>query len=308
MERVGQLAARQHGRLSWAQLRHLEVPTSTIDGWLTRGYLTRVLPKIYAIGHEAPSREADLWAAILYAGPGAMLTGGTQAHWMGLIDYAPRVVEVTTPRRIRSVPGVRVHGRRSGIERRLHSGLPVAPIPLMLLDLAAGFDRKVVNRALTQLDHSRRLDVRAIQRACGPGHVGSLVLREMLAAYDPKLKYANGRLEEAFARFCKRHRLPSPLLNVRVHGVLSDVYWPDARLVVELDSEDNHSSPAQRRRDRRNDLRLRGHGLTVLRYDWVLVHDHADDVYRDVIAALERGLTVGGPLATDIATGGHARG
>ncbi len=39
---------------------------------------------------------------------------------------------------------------------------------------------------------------------------------------------------------------------------------------------------------RRSDLILRGHGLTVHRYDWELVHDRPAEVARDVVAALTR--------------------
>ncbi len=292
--------------MTLAQLQRLGVHTSTARDWTHAGYLTRVLPKVYAVGHTAPSREADLWAAVLYAGPGAMLSHGTAAHWHGLIDYAPRQIEVSTPRKIRSIPGIRVYARRPGLARASHNGLPVTTVPVMMLDLAAHYQLNVVNRALSQLDHAHRLNIPALERACGPGHTGSVVLHDALVTYNPKLKYANGRLEEAFATFCERRCLPLPLLNVKVHGVDSDAYWPDARLVVELDSEDNHSTPAQRRRDRRNDLKLRSHGLTVLRYDWVLVHEHPREVYDDVIAALERGFSVGGPLATNVATGAPA--
>ena len=91
--------------------------------WVETGYLTRVLPRVYAVGHTAPSREADLWSAILYAGPGAMFSHATAAHWRGLIDYPPHVIEVTTPRKTRSIRRVQVHAdvRR---QRHFHNRLP----------------------------------------------------------------------------------------------------------------------------------------------------------------------------------------
>lgn len=300
-EQVARLAARQQGRVTRAQLNRLGVTKDAMRRWVESGEVIRVLPRVYAIGHTAPGREGDLWAAVLYAGPGAMLSHATAAHWMGLIDYAPRVIEVSTPREVRSIPGVRVYARRGGLERAIQDGIPVTPIPMMMLDLAATNNLKVVNRALSQLDHNHRLDVAALERACGPGYAGSTALHEALANYQPKLKYANGPLEKAFLELCERRRLPLPLLNVRVHGILSDAYWPDAGLVIELDSEDNHSSKAQRRRDRRNDLELRGHGLVVLRYDWVLVHEQAEAVKRDVMMALEQ------RLATDMAAARRRR-
>src|SRR5579863_4788579 len=108
-ERVAGVAGRQGGRISLGQLRWLGVATSTAQAWEAAGYLQRVLPAIYAVGHAAPSREADLWSAVLYAGPGAMLSHSTAARWLGLIDYSPRVIQVSTPRKVSSLPGVRVY-------------------------------------------------------------------------------------------------------------------------------------------------------------------------------------------------------
>jgi len=45
------------------------------DRALERGrYLHPELLRVYAVGHRAPSVEADVTAAVLYAGPGAMLS------------------------------------------------------------------------------------------------------------------------------------------------------------------------------------------------------------------------------------------
>jgi hypothetical protein len=67
--RVAQVADRQAGRVAAFQLTHLGVADSTVHGWVRSGYLFRVAPRVYAVGHVAPSREADLWTAVLYAAP-----------------------------------------------------------------------------------------------------------------------------------------------------------------------------------------------------------------------------------------------
>src|SRR5947209_10950776 len=121
--RVAGRAARQKGRVSWPQLKELGVSDSTIARWLNDGYLHRILPRVYAVGHQAPSYEADLAAALLYAGPGAALSHTTAAHWLGLLDRRSAVIHVSTPRRVRSLPGIVVHGERKQ-ERNWHRGLP----------------------------------------------------------------------------------------------------------------------------------------------------------------------------------------
>ena len=55
-------------------------------------------------------------------------------------------------------------------------------------------------------------------------------------------------------------------LNGRTHGWDVDVLWRAERLAVELDGPKNHRTPAQIRRDRRKDLKLRTARFAVLRY------------------------------------------
>jgi Protein of unknown function (DUF559) len=295
-EQTRSLASRQGGRISWAQLRHLGVADATIHYWVAGGYLSRVLPRVYAVGHVAASYTADLWAAILYAGPGAMLSHTAGTAWRGLIDDTPRIIEVSTPRNIDSLPGIRVYARRPGLERQVYKGLPVTSIPQMMLDLAATAESRLVRNALARLDYLHILNVDALDAVCGRGKLGSTALQAALRTHQPRLAYVNGRLEENFLTWCERQRLPLPGVNVWVHGVQVDAYWAEANLVVELDGGGNHSSRAQIRRDRSNELTLRSHGVRVVRYDWDLVHHEP----RRVRADIEAQLSVGGPLATNV--------
>ena len=135
--RVRAVADRQSGRVSWAQLDALGVESWTVARWVDDGYLAPVLPRVYAVGHRAPSVEADLTAAVLYAGPGAMLSHATALWRRGLFDNPPWPIEVSTPRRCGSLRGVVVHGRRE-CRRVWHKGLPITTIEQALLDFAAG--------------------------------------------------------------------------------------------------------------------------------------------------------------------------
>lgn len=286
-ERLRKVAGRQHGRITSAQLERLGVTRSTTSVWVKTGYLTRVLPRVYAVGHTAPSREADLWSAILYAGPGAMLSHATAAHWRGLIDYPPHMIEVTTPRKTRSIGSVRVYAERQ-TARHFHNRLPVTSRAQTVLDLAATSQPRLVRKALANLDYRHELNIDALHSICKHGRPGSKRLHEALQAHQPQLAHTNGPLEEAFLHFCERHCVPIPSFNVTLHGITVDAHWPTANLVVELDGLDNHSSKAQLRRDKRNDLTLRSEGLTVHRYDWTLLHDQPRQVRDEILAGLSR--------------------
>jgi predicted transcriptional regulator of viral defense system len=285
-ERFASVVRTQHGRVTWAQLKQLGLSNGAITSWIGHGHLVRVLPKVYAVGHVAPSREADLWAAVLYAGPGAMLSHGTAAHWRGLIRFAPPRIEVSTPRDVKSDVRVRVYPRRD--HRRVeHEGLPVTPDPQTLVDLAATGSLRAVRRALAVLDFRRELDVRAIESICERGRPGSTRLRAALEIHQPELAHTNGAFEERFLEWCERWEVPVPEFNTYVHNVQVDAHWPGTKLVVELDGGDNHHSVAQLHGDMTNDLHLRRHGITVRRYRFKQLAIQGRQIRDEILAGLD---------------------
>jgi very-short-patch-repair endonuclease len=291
--RVARVAGRQAGRVATYQLASLGVPSSTIHDWANAGYLHEAMPRVYAVGYVAASRKADLWAAVLYAGPGAALSHLTAAWWCGLVEFPGPAIHVCTPRSCVSRPRVIVHGRRPAYERALVRGLPVSALADTLLGLAACTpDLVLVRKALARIEYAHgTLDITSLRAACGRGRVGSARLQRALDGYDARLADANGPLEDRFFGFCEqraRKGIPRPRLNVTIGGVMVDAYFPDHGLVVELDGDANHRTPAQRRRDRRNDAILRAHGVEVLRYDWALLEREPELVEADLLRALAR--------------------
>lgn len=287
--RVGRLAARQHGRITDTQLRELGIVGHVVRHWRLSSYLHRTLPRVFAVGSADRTYESDLFEAILYAGPGAMLSHLTAAHWLELIDYPPWQIHVSTPRRVGSLPGsVVVHGRRS-LARVSHRGIPTTSAAQTMIDLAAarGEDPVLVRKGLARLDFQGQLDLQALQAIRGRGRHGSGRLGAAIIEHDPRFAHTLSPNEDEWIVFCERTDTPKPdALNQRIHGVLCDVVYRDARVIVELDGAGNHHSPAQIRRDRANDRLLRSHGWVVLRYTWHDVHDDPPGVSADVLRAL----------------------
>jgi hypothetical protein len=289
-ERFAALVRRQHGRITWAQLKALGAADATISQWRTQGRLIRVLPRVYAVGPDVATFEARLWGAVLYAGPDAALSHRSAAHWRELIKHRPDVIEISTPRlKVHSIPGaVRVYSGRE-VVRASYKGIPVTTVPQSLVDLGR-VEPELVPRALSTLDFRRQLDVRELLAACGSGRLGSAALQAALKTHQPALAYTNGELEERFLGWCEQWEVPLPRFNARLHGLVVDAYWPARALVVELDGYANHSSPAQLRRDRERELTLRGHGLRVVRYDWELLHREPAMVHADLMSQLNAGV------------------
>jgi hypothetical protein len=241
------------------------------------------------VGHAADDDRTRLFSLALFAGPDAALSHGTAAHRRGWLRYPVSAIHISTPRRIRTkLRGVVIHGGRR-LERELVNGIPCTTVTQTLLDLAATEPLKLVRRSLAQLDYERNLNAKAIREAGGRGKPGSAALVEGLRTYMPQLARTKSDLEDDFLYLCQGFNIPLPQVNVELHGEEPDCYWPEFGLVVELDGDGNHGTPAQRRRDRRKDMKLRGHGLTVLRYDPDQVTHEAATVATDVLAQIEQG-------------------
>jgi hypothetical protein len=254
--------------------------------WVTDGYLIPAdLPGVYAVGHQAPSVEGDLSAAVLYAGEGSTLSHATALWWYGILDRKPFNIDVSTPERHRSRKGVRVHARRD-LERHWERGLPVTSVAQALLDFAASAPFRRVRYAVAQAEYHDLLDLEEIGQILGRGKPGSAKLRRALERHLPQLARTRSELERVFLPLLEGGGIPVPEINVTVAGVLVDAVWRDSRVVVELDGHRGHRTRAQIERDRRNDLRLRAAGYTVIRYTWEQVSAEPDAVLADLRLAL----------------------
>jgi hypothetical protein len=184
--------------------------------------------------------------------------------------------------------GIMIHNERN-LARTDYHGIPVTTPEQTVLDLAASCaDEPVLVRvALAELDFRGVFDPDALLALCRPGKSGSALLRSAIAHFDPRFAATRSRFERNWIVYCEQTDTPKPdAINVRIHGIRSDNVYYDAKLIVELDGVDNHRSPAQVRRDRRNDRIPRGHGWLVLRYSWPDVEDDPRGVRADVVAAL----------------------
>ena len=152
---------------------------------------------------------ARLVAALLYAGPGSVLSHQTAAwHWR-LIDAEPRRIHVSTANHTRSLTEIRVHRPRS-IESETHDGLAVTTVPRTLLDLAACLPYPTLRRALAEADHLNLLDPADVRAQLGRGRAGASALRKALSLHCPELAQTRSVLEERFLALVEEARLRLP--------------------------------------------------------------------------------------------------
>jgi predicted transcriptional regulator of viral defense system len=121
----------------------------TIDRCLRHGAWQRLQRGAYATFTGGPSREARLWAALLRAGPGAVLSHETAAELHGLTSTPSTKIHITVPHehnpaRGRKIPGVIIHrSRRIAADPQPPWQLPrthVADTVLDLISAARTFD------------------------------------------------------------------------------------------------------------------------------------------------------------------------
>ena len=93
-------------------------------------------------------------------------------------------------------------------------------------------------------------------------------------------------LERDFLRLCKRHRLPTPEVNVRIGSYLVDFLWRERRLVVETDGYRYHRGRQAFEDDRSRDLDLRSKGYDVLHFSYRQVSREPERVAAVVRGAL----------------------
>jgi predicted transcriptional regulator of viral defense system len=117
---VARRAAAQDGRVSCEQLLAEGVDRDRIRRWLADGRLRRVHCGVYAVGHVAPSTDADYIAAVLACGAGAVLSHRAAAYKLVLVRGAPPPSEITVPTTAdRGRPGIVIHRVKT-----LHISIP----------------------------------------------------------------------------------------------------------------------------------------------------------------------------------------
>jgi very-short-patch-repair endonuclease len=286
-----ELATRQHGVVGRWQLIELGFGVDAIEARIASRRLQRVHREAYAVGHGRLSQHGHWSAAALAYGQDALLSHRSAAALWGLAaDRGPVDVTAGLGRQ-----GVR---RRAGIflhrckiepdEKTVHTGIWATTVARTVFDLAEVGDRSLLERAWEEADRLGLLLIGDIERACerGRGRRALRPIRRLLSdARAPEIRRSS--LEDRFARFCDEHRLPPRLTNVLVLGREVDVYWPSARLVVELDGFAFHGHRAAFERDRARDIDLLVEGIRVIR----ITHRRLDEEAGVVAAKLGALLT-----------------
>jgi very-short-patch-repair endonuclease len=266
--RLADLAGRQYGVVGRWQLVELGFGEEAIRLRLAAGRLHPLHRDAYAVGHPIIPKRGKWLAAVLAMGPGAFLSHRSAAALWGLAGDRPKV-DVNAPRGRQVSPG-----RRSGIkvhrckfepgEVTMRDGIPVSTVARTLFDLA---ERSRPYELKNAWDEASRLKVLRVPEVAavyerGRGRRRARArIRPFLQAEQRQVEDSASPLEDRFAEFIVAQHLPPPQTNVLVGKDEVDALWPNARLIVELDSWEFHAHRAafEEDRDRDTDHLLAGY-------------------------------------------------
>jgi very-short-patch-repair endonuclease len=254
---------------------------------------------VYGTFTGKPTREAVLWAAVLRAGKGAMLSHETAAEIQELTNKTSTRIHITVPAesnpaRSRNIRGVVIH--RS---RHVHPDpqppwqLPRTTIEDTVLDLVA---------ASETFDEAYSW----IAQATGKGHTTPASLRTALTsrkrmrwrawlvgALDDAAEGVNSALERHYVYGVERaHGLPAAKRQSK-QRVGGRTYYLDNdyqayRLCVELDGQASHPAEERWHDARRDNVNLAASDIPTLRYGWLDCTAHRCETARQVATVLGR--------------------
>jgi hypothetical protein len=255
------------------------------------------LPRVYATFTGSMDRQAQLWAGVLYAGPGARLSHETAAEVIRLTDRQSTVIHVTIPERRRVAPAAGIIIHRS-VSPQTGWRFPRGILPYTFADetvidlvhaaaqlddviayVTAAFGRRLTNEERLRREAAERTRLRwrrdlgqIIQAGAGGAH--SLLEYR----YDRDVEQAHG-LPPALkqARFTK----PDGTRGYR------DRFYDKYGLIIELDGKQYHPDEYRGRDQDRDNQAVATVGST-LRYGWIDVTRRPCASAAQVHAALTR--------------------
>ena len=280
--RLAELARRQGGVVSSAQLWRLGFSETAVAHLVARGHLLRLHRGVYAVGHLALGVFGRRFGAVLAGGDGTLVARRSAGAAWDLRAGGPARIEILAPGKgRRSIRGLDVHvTRRLPDEERAEvGGLPVTSVSRTLADLAGCLAWDDLRRTMERADALELLDVEALLR-CARNRAGAPRIRAILDDWSPARTHRG--LEEKLLALVRRSGLPEPAVNVDLLDFEVDLLWSSSRLVVEADSRAFHNSWAAAERDRHRDAVLAAGGYRVLRFTWRQVTKQP----REVLAAI----------------------
>lgn len=277
---------RQAGVISRKQARASGLSADQLHRQIAAGRWARVHPGVYLPTDRELTGEARVWAAWLWAGDPAIVSGLAAAWWHRLWPDPPSIVDITVPphRCPRPRPGIRLRRRELDAGDRVGiRGLWVTNVPLTVLEAAAALGDdglELMDRAL-----QRRVHLDTLHRAHSRnlGRRGSTTAGRLLKAAADRAGSAAERTLHAILRDA---RLTGWVIHYHLAGYEIDLAFPEQRVAIEIDGWVWHHDVKAFQRDRQRQNAIVLAGWTILRFTWHDLTVRPGEVIAHIRAAL----------------------
>ncbi|MPZ82190.1 MAG: hypothetical protein GEV28_18035 [Actinophytocola sp.] len=286
--------ASRHGAIRVATLAELGVPPRTAyRRCVPGGPWQRPLPGVLLLGNMDPTRRQLTEAALLYAGPDALVTGLEACTRHGLRNTpADERVHLLVPdgRKVHSSGYVVIERTRRLPEQVVRDGVPLAPLTRSVLDAC---------RRLKAFDPVRALLTEAVQRGGLHPHWllhelemgsqrGTAIPREVLKDVTAG---ARSVAEIDAMRVWRRTGLPQPVWNMPLHHdhgayvATPDAWCDEVGLAWEIDSFEFHFRRADYADTVSRNARYAAAGVVVVQTVPNRLRNEPDAVAAELVAA-----------------------
>ena len=243
---------------------------------------TFALPGVLLAPGFLTSWEQGLLMLSFWGGPGLALSHRSAAAKWGFEGFSPGILEVTTRKDRRPLPGeITVH-RMQPVNSQVTEvdGLRTTGRLFTLLQLGAVAEEEAVRRAADKELAERRITLPGLAWILATygkkGFPGTAVLRQICEELGPGYRPPESQLEPDYRALVKAWGIEEPEYQVWMRGpsgwMRLDGLYRRIGLDVELDGRSTHERQAQFQADRERDRFLLTQGIHVVRYTWHDVH------------------------------------
>ncbi len=276
--RLGLLASRQAGAFSYAQAIRVGFPSSTIGRRLRTGAWIRLFPGVYVVAGTPPSRDLELWSAVLAVGEAAVLSHESAALLHAAEGLPPDPITLTVAHGSHHRLGGLVVHQIDDMTRRQRmaiGGLPVSTPARTVVELGSTLGLRELGRVADDLVRSHRTTYPAIAAVLAhlarPGKPGMETVARMLVERGDGYVPPASELERALFATLAAGGLPAPDRQIPLPGRgpvagVADGGYRDARIVLEADGRRWHTRMEAARRDRERDAQVVRAGWVPLRF------------------------------------------
>ncbi len=288
---VAELAAKQHGLVTHAQLLRLGFSSGKIGRSSKALRLHRVHRGVYALGHAVLSDQARCLAAAMAGGRGAVVSHQAAAWLWKLQPECPKTIDVTVPQHGGKRDGIALHHSSTLVpeEHGKFGPIPATALPRTLLYLAATTSPRATWSAIERAERRGVLDLAEIDAMLRRrhGHRGAAQLRNALGIYREPGFY-RARSERLLRALIRKAGLRQPKINTWVDKFEIDAYWEEERFAVEIDGWETHRTRKAFEKDRLRQEEMKLAGIDVVPISARRIEQHPDEVGRHLALLLQR--------------------